>query len=261
MPTVFGALPKIPRRQPWTPRAVIQFLADGAPGLDGWQGEHIRALDSVSMWCLCQLLNQADAGHLPRFWREARLVAIPKPESIDRRPLTVMSIFYRTWARRGARRLSEWSSRWMPPGLFGARRGRSAADAIWDLALQLESSRANRHNHSVVVVLDEEKFYDRLLLGTLRALGEQLGLDVGDMATLDNYHRLRRHLWLDGGPTIWSLEGTDLCGIPQGCPYWALLGQHDWCCVGDSGFRRCAGVISAELPGRPLVIWYTASGL
>jgi hypothetical protein len=70
-----------------------------------------------------------------------------------------------------------------------------------------------------MVVLDQEKFYDRLLLSTLGELGRQIGLDEGDLVVLWVYRYLRRQLWLDGAPTRWAIAGGHLCGIPQGCPY------------------------------------------
>ena len=48
---------------------------------------------------------------------------------------------------------------------------------------------------------------------------------------LDNYARIKRHLFIDGAPTSVLLVPQDSCGIPQGCPVaciFANLGVLLW---------------------------------
>eukprot|EP00959_Pyramimonas_sp_CCMP1952_P193167 4039564-Pyramimonas_sp.AAC.1 len=78
-------------------------MPGGAPGLDGHRTEWLDHLRRHSLERLAMLLNEADRGRLPSFWRHARVALIPKgPGSPpgDRRPLTVMAITYRLWAKR-----------------------------------------------------------------------------------------------------------------------------------------------------------------
>ena len=36
---------------------------------------------------------------------------------------------------------------------------------------------------------------------------------------IQNYKRMSRHIFVDVSPTTCVLEGSDVCGIPQGCPF------------------------------------------
>ena len=82
----------------------------------------------------------------------------------------------------------------MPSGVYGARQGRGAVDALCHVSTHVEQARLQRKVGTVMIVLDEEKFYDRLLLGTLETLASQIGLDAGDLAVLHCYRHLRRQL-------------------------------------------------------------------
>ena len=86
----------LPARSPaekWTKEAVHAHTSEGSAGPDGMTSEFSHTLEDNSFDRLIELLDKADSGHLPEFWREARGVMIP-PESdpSDRRP--------RLWARR-----------------------------------------------------------------------------------------------------------------------------------------------------------------
>eukprot|EP00959_Pyramimonas_sp_CCMP1952_P298265 6238917-Pyramimonas_sp.AAC.1 len=109
-------------------------MPGGAPGLDGHRTEWLDHLHYHSLERLAMLLNEADRGRLPSFWRHARVTLIPKgPDSPpgDRRPLTVMAITYRLWAKRHPASLNTWLMSWKPPGLAGAMPNHSCPEILW----------------------------------------------------------------------------------------------------------------------------------
>jgi hypothetical protein len=82
----FNDIPPLPDLPAWTWNVVLAALSSGAPGLDGWSTKTIKDTDIISQNYLLLLLEEADKGRWPRFWNDARVVAIPKPGSTERRP-------------------------------------------------------------------------------------------------------------------------------------------------------------------------------
>ena len=110
----------------------------------------------------------------------------------------------------------------MPAGVHGSRPKIGAPDAIWHASLRLEDLR-NQGTSAAAVTLDQEKFFDRLLLPALEHFAAEAGLDGIFLKPLAHYARIERFLFLDGGPTGHILRGENACGIPQGCPHRAFL--------------------------------------
>ena len=74
--------------------------------------------------------DQCDLGRFPNFFRQARLVGIPTFDGTqDRRPLTIMSVLYRVWAKRLASLTGHWMNQNMPVGIYGGRRRHAATGA------------------------------------------------------------------------------------------------------------------------------------
>jgi hypothetical protein len=161
---IFENLPPLPQLPEWSRNLILMYMPKGAPGLDGWWGDALQQASDDSLDALVDLLSAADAGHFPQFWAEARVVGIPKPGTMERRPLTILSVFYRLWARRLADHLNTWAAQWLPLGAFGARAQRSAADAIWEASTRIEAARLGLGAPSHILALDQAKCFDRLCL-------------------------------------------------------------------------------------------------
>jgi len=206
------------RLSSWDPGHIAQYTPAGAPGLDGWTGDALRNLDDVSQRLLCELLDRCNHGRFPAFLRQARVVGIPKNDgTTDRRPLTVLSVIYRLWAKRVARHTGIWMDQFMPESLTGARRGVSAADAAWKLLASVDQHRvAKTRLH--VMAMDQKHCFDRLDVSQLRRLATAVGMPTSCLHALELYCSLERHLFLDGQPTGHILRGNNSRGIPQGCP-------------------------------------------
>ena len=65
--SLFDDIPAFVPLGEWTPETILEFLPDGAPGLDGHVYEWLHTLSVDSLARLVQLLNLADAGSLPAF--------------------------------------------------------------------------------------------------------------------------------------------------------------------------------------------------
>ena len=77
----------------------------------------------------------------------------------DRRPVTVLSTFYRCWAARMAFHAGLWMDRYMRPGLHGGRRTHSAAGAAWSFTLDVDLHRAHGTAFHALA-MDQEQWFD-----------------------------------------------------------------------------------------------------
>ena len=209
-----GCFQNLPAHTPpeqWTNEAVHANLCEGAAGPDGMTSEFLHTQEDDSFDWLIELLDKADSGHLPEFWREVRGVMIPKgfeSDPSDRRPLTIMTATYSLWARRHAMAISSWLDSWCPPNAVGARRGFSAAEVAQEVSATVNDARSGRTGARFILSVDQSKYFDRLSLDLLQEFGEQAGIESVKMI-IQNYKRMSRQI---------SVEGSDVCGIPQGCP-------------------------------------------
>ena len=231
--SVFPQAPRVPELSAWSTELIYDLLSDGSPGPDGITSDDIYMLSDDSLQALVQLLNKADGGQLPGHWREGRVAMIPKPDAPgERRPLTVMNITYRLWAKRLAMHYNAWLDSWAPSGLVGARVGEFAADTTQRVANIVNQAVAGNTSSRFFLTLDQSKFFDRIDLQLLREMCNHFGLQHGHHL-VDGYAGLARHIFVDGTPTAHVLHGTHACGIPQGCPascFFANLIACYWLC-------------------------------
>ena len=221
--SLFDGAPPPPCLEPWTAELVLEFLPSGSAGLDGMSAEWLQALHHDSLSRLVILLNLADAGYIPTFWRAARVTMIPKEgaDASDRRPITVLAVTYRLWAKRKANCLNRWLSQWRPFGLSGAMADVGVGDVLWDVTGDIDDARCGRRGPLFLLSLDQRKCFDRLFLESLESVCSHLGLGLEPV--LQNYRCLSRLLFVDGQPTEVWLQGSNQCGIPQGCPLATFL--------------------------------------
>lgn len=162
-------------------------------------------------------LKLMKAGCL-RFGRMLGLPSFRKgPTRGDRRPLTVLPVTYRLWAKRHAAALTQWLMLWKLCGLSGALPKHNCPDVLWRLQAELAQARLGESDPWYVLSMDLEKCFDRLDIPNLRDLCSYLGLHVCDHV-LRMYSRLTRVLFVDNMPTDVWLQGSGLVGVPQGCP-------------------------------------------
>ena len=174
-------------------------------------------MDLQSKTLLCELLDRLDTSDFSKFLLQARVVGIPKNDgSPDRRPLTVMSCIWRMWSRRVARHTGIWMDRWMPPSIFGARPCAAASDGAWELLMDVDESRVNDQDLTMLT-LDQKQCFGRLQLASLRELGTRLGMSRLALEALEAYAQLERYLFIDGQPTAMLIGGGDSRGVPLGC--------------------------------------------
>ena len=189
--SLFDGLPVYTSPGLWTAEDILLHLPTGALGIEGHSADWIQSLHRDSLQRLATLLNCADNGQLPAFWRHARVTLIPKGEDSppdERRPITIMSITYRLWARRHAAHLNEWMATWKPAGLSGAMKNTCCPDVLWELQVAFTKAYTGDSPAAFVLSMDLEKCFDTMDIDNLERIAAHLGL-VSCSHALRNYRR------------------------------------------------------------------------
>ena len=102
-------LPAFPALPPLTDAAVAAAARPlplgKAPGPDDWAGEELRLWPGPLLAALASLLRAVELlGRWPAGLRAAEVVLLAKPggdpdEALQRRPITLLPVVYRLWAR------------------------------------------------------------------------------------------------------------------------------------------------------------------
>ena len=106
--------------------------------------------------------------------------------SDDRRPITVMHILYRLFAKKHADHLSDWMISWKLHG--------------WELESILPDARLVRRPLPFFLNMDLSKCHDRLDVGNLRSICDKLKLPSCFIA-FRNCQQLNRFLFVDSRTT------------------------------------------------------------
>jgi len=223
--SLFDHLPVYQAPGKWQLEEIFQFMPSGNPGLDGQSVDWLSGLHHDSLCALLALLDLADGGHFPSYWKHARVTLIPKGEDSapdDRRPLTVLAVTYRLWAKRHSASLNKWLEAAKPKGLSGAVAGVSCPDILWEIQNSLGKARTGADAAAFLLSMDQEKCFDRLDIENLRAVAIKLEMEALQHA-LNLYEQITRLLFVDNQPSDVWIQGSGLVGIPQGCPLACLF--------------------------------------
>jgi len=175
--------------QPITPDdlfvAASQRKTSAAAGIDGWRTDEIQAFPASAFIPWALLWNSIEQGILPmpKIFRCARLVMLPKPdaknhEPISRRLISLLSVQYLAYSKARFQASVSWQLKTFPKNLCGAVPGRQASDISHNLAITNELAIAKCQGR-IGIKLDRSKCFDRVIPELIRELGERLGLDKG----------------------------------------------------------------------------------
>ena len=194
-------LPPFPPLLPLSDAAVAQAIArlplGRAPGPDDWAGEELRRWPPPLVRALAALLRKVEElGRWPAGLWAAEVVLLPKPggdpdQPLQRRPITLLPVIYRLWARLRLHQVDEWRAGW-DPAVASLPKGPEGQ--AWDLAWELAVAPAWGHTVSGAAV-DLTKCYDSvrhpLLRRALAAAGWPAGILEPLLAAYSAPRRLR----------------------------------------------------------------------
>ena len=162
-----------------------QRKVTAAPGMDGWRTDEMHALPTQAFRPWAQLWNDIEAGklYIPRIFKCARLVMLPKPdaknhEPISRRLISLLSAQYLAYSRARFRASIPWQLKTFPDNLTGAVPGRQASDVSHILAIKNELA-ISQGQGRVGIKLDRSKCFDRVVPELVGLIAIRLGMDPG----------------------------------------------------------------------------------
>eukprot|EP00971_Amphidinium_carterae_P337385 6474151-Amphidinium_carterae.1 len=224
-------------------RCVSTMKAKAAAGLDGWPVAALKCIDAdvgkALLW-MFRICEQLCAW--PSEWKLVRVAMIPKdgggtgdPGAL--RPISVLSVFFRLWAKYRFYQLEPRLRNEFPAELLGGIRGRDSFGSLLALMLRMEaqlvavSQYENDHEgaelhpedaevvfpeETHVLTIDARKCYDRIPLVDAVKCCIAHGLPLETARPLfAMYAQLTRHYCVAG-----FLSKQSLCadrGLPQGC--------------------------------------------
>ena len=150
---------------------------------------------------LAALFNAISYGApIPEQWCHARLVTIPKACG-GPRPLTVLNVVYRTWARGVARELSDWSLPWFDACVVGGIKGTKPASVTAALFSSRLSEAFLRKQPMYAAFLDTSKCFDSVILNSFDEVLRAFQAPEPFLHITQMWRMLQRHVWVDSEPT------------------------------------------------------------
>lgn len=200
-----------------------------AKGLDGWSVLDLKNLPPSFLPRLADIFNVIEeTGVWPEHQLTGLISLIPKPgkgaKPEDMRPITVMPILYRLWARTRLKDLIKWQETWALSDMHGFRPLHGPEDIWWELALEIERVLTGEVEEDGTdpqlrgIAFDYAKAYDKLPHFISFQIAEQAGMDPRILKPLRSMcGHLRRRFKAAGGvgPSFVSTNGlTQLASPP-----------------------------------------------
>eukprot|EP00972_Heterocapsa_arctica_P086679 12777526-Heterocapsa_arctica.AAC.1 len=131
------------------------------------------------------------------------MMALPPKAGSDKaddlRPLTILSVLYRLWARIQWQDLADWIASWIDHTVFGGIQQRSALDAMQVIAHLVERAQVSGAEVGGVS-FDLSKFFDTIPRYILYKLLSMLGIPPSILQPWQAMHaQLRVRFSLSGG--------------------------------------------------------------
>ena len=197
-----------------------------AGSLDGWGWRELKALPAPWFDGLARILCLVETnGVWPAGLVDAYIAMIPKVDGdatpLGQRPLCVLPIVYWVWASARMMQLEPWFKSWVHDSVFSAGKGRSAVEAWFSTALDIQERLVGGVEDDVhLFVADVVKSFDTVDRGVLDRVLSSLGLPACFRHTYFEYpSKVRVRFKLAAGlGEPWTRD----CGIPQGCP-WSMM--------------------------------------
>ena len=216
-----AALPPFPDLPPLSAEAVGAALASAplgrAPGCDDWCGEELRLWPASLHPFLASLFSLVEAtGLWPGRLAGAEVVLLPKPggepgDPLQRRPIALLPVLYRTWARLRGATVAAWSRAWDPAA---AAASLGADGQAWELTWTVAWAAATGR-HVAGLAVDFRKCYDGVRLPLLERALATAGWPPGLCRPLLAAYAAPRRLRVAGALGEPWLPAS---GVPAGCP-------------------------------------------
>ena len=189
-----------------------------APGYDNMHPEFLKHLGPKGLaWLAVFFTRVVNEKRLPKAWRRAKVIALPKPGKDPQlpssyRPISLLSVSFKLLERVVLQRISDRADELLSKDQAGFRRGRSTCDQVAALTTHIENG-FQSNLKTGAVFLDLTAAYDTVwhtgLLYKLTKCMEPWFVNLIDL--LLRNRRFRVHMGDD--ISSWRIQAN---GLPQG---------------------------------------------
>ncbi|CAE6956212.1 unnamed protein product [Symbiodinium sp. CCMP2592] len=195
--------------------AFFKKLPSKAPGLDGWTCEVLRNLSAEAVQAILDFLHHCEKrAAWPDQLIFALIALLPKSEKRER-PIALLHVLYRAWAKLRWPLVSAWQSAYARRAHWDkALPGGQVLDVALARLMLGETTRRCRH-HLITLFLDMETFYDRCLFNDVISSGLTLAYPPLILHQAMLTYMGPRFVQSEGAlcPPIWPGRG-----VLAGCP-------------------------------------------
>ena len=148
-------------------RAIKDTPSKTARGSCGWSADELKSLPRLCIIDLMHLVDQFHKQGFPQWLMLSRVLPIAKhaaaTEAKATRPITIMPLIYRVWARMISKQVLSLWGRILPRSITGFLPKRQASDFVYKLQLLLESvNQRQSMRHLGGLTLDLVKCFNTL---------------------------------------------------------------------------------------------------
>jgi len=242
----FPAFPEVTPLTSDTLASVIRSVPAGkAAGRDGWTYGDLKRMPAPALELLCDIFKCTErTGVWPEPIAHSFVAMLPKGGSGDPddfRPVVLLSVFYRLWAKCRGR---EFQGFLRLAGVSPPDRSKSAEQLAFDLAIRIAIAQAGGASVSGLA-LDWSKCYDHLLLGLLHKLATRLGIPPAIAKPMLSAYAQPRAVLLNGSI---APERRPVAGLAPGCPR-----ATDWLALVIYMYTKSLVVAVPNVASRPYV--------
>lgn len=218
-----------PEQRQWTGaavQAIVARMGNKAPGADGRVAAEMKDWAPYLYELVAGLFNVVErAGRWPQALRRSLVAMLAKRGTgakDDFRPITLLSVLYRAWARGH----SEAMRSWLRANGVARQQDLAGADVqAYETAMQLAWSRRTGETMSGVAI-DWTKCYDMVALSLIPRVAQAAGVPPAVWRPVHDMYGAPRSILLAGAM---GKTATPTKGIPAGCPLageWLALTAH-----------------------------------
>ena len=195
---------------------VISHLKDTAPGIDTVCYSMIKNMPLPTKYLILRLINQSfTEGRLPKAWKVAKIVPIPKKD-MTYRPISLLPALSKVMERMVLARIN-WYAQPLHQNSLGFKRGFGTIDAVATLLQKVTPIRTLRPGYksrTTTIFLDLEKAFELVSKEVILESTLRQGIKGKIIAWLDNYLTHRSGIVQFQGES--SATQTFNNGTPQG---------------------------------------------
>ena len=202
--------------------SALSMKSQSSRGICGWYADELRFLAKAERPLRDLLRCFAHMDRFPAWMMQARIIPVKKHDQAETasaiRPITVLAMIYRYWARTTSRRMLRWWALHWPISISGFLPHRSPNHLVYHVQHEIEKIHNNIEERQLGgLTLDLIKAFNQLPQQPARALLLRLGVPQLWVTIWFNSITTMARWWHASGSL--HSAGTGTTGFPEGDPW------------------------------------------